>query len=90
MSMPLEQAVLNHGTVVNGATARFACLSTYRLPGGTVEAKVIVMPDKADSEEVHLLHPGETFSVRDQTWKLERVENAEDRANWRVHIVRVS
>ena len=88
--MPLEQAVLNHGTVVNGTTACFGCISAYRLPDGTIEAIVVVMPNASDSHEEFTLHPGDTFPVRDQTWKLDHVENAEDRANWRVHIVRVS
>jgi hypothetical protein len=90
MIMPLEQAVLNHGTVVNGTTARFACYTPVVLADGTVEVLVIVMPDEMDSDEEHTLHPGDTFPVRDQTWKLDQVENVEDRADWRVHIVRVS
>ena len=88
--MPLEQAILSHGTVVNGTTARFGCISTYRLPDGTIEAIVVVMPDASESDDEYTLHLGDTFPVRDETWRLERVENVEDRANWSVHIVRVS
>jgi len=88
--MPLDQAVLQHSRVVNGTEERFGCFSPYQLPDGTVEVTVIVMPDTTDSEDEYTLHPGDTFPVRDETWRLDRVENVEDHSNWRVHIVRVS
>jgi hypothetical protein len=90
MIMPLDQALLQQGRVVNGAEESFGCFTPYQLPDGTAEVKVVVMPDMTDTEEVHTLHPGDTFRVRDETWRLESVENVEDQANWRVHIVRVS
>jgi hypothetical protein len=90
MIVPEEKAELTHGTVVNYWTASFGCYTPVLLPDGAIEVLLIVMPRESGSEEEHTLHPGETFPVRDQTWKLDHVENAEDRANWRVHIVRVS
>jgi hypothetical protein len=85
--MAVEQETLRHGIIANRSIGRFAAWTPYLLPDGTAEVKIGVV---TDGEHEYRLHPGDTFPVRDQTWKLDHVENAEDRANWRVHIVRVS
>jgi Family of unknown function (DUF6406) len=87
MIMPEEKAELTHGTQVNYWIASFGCYTPVLLPDGAIE---VLLTLETDEEHEFTLHPGDTFPVRDQTWKLDRVENAEDRANWRVHIVRVS
>jgi hypothetical protein len=38
---------------------------------------------------MYVLQLGETFPVRDETWKLDRVEDASS-PDWRVYLVRVS
>ena len=85
--MLAEKATLRHGTQANYAIASFVAWSPYPLPDGTIEVKIAV---ETDEDREYGFHPRDTFPVRDQTWKLDHVENAEDRANWRVHIVRVS
>jgi hypothetical protein len=78
--------VLRHGTVVNGAAARFACLDPAVYPDGTVEVKLVVM---GQARQQHILHLGDTFPVRDQIWKLDRVENPGE-PKWLVYLVRVA
>jgi hypothetical protein len=87
MIMPEEKAELRHGTQVNYSMASFVAWTPYLLSDGTTEVKIAV---ETDQDREYRLHPGDTFQVRDQTWKLDHIENPEDRANWRVHIVRVS
>ena len=83
--MPIEEFVLRHGHQVNLDVASFACFGPYVSDDGKVEVKLGVA---AETDQDHFLRPGDTFQVRDQTWKLDRVENA-DTPDWGVHLVRV-
>ena len=80
------EVVLRHGIQSNEEIASFAALSPAVLPGGKIEVYLAV---GAEAEYEYRLNPGDTFPVRDQTWKLDRVDNPGAR-RWHVHLVRVA
>jgi hypothetical protein len=86
MIMPIEEIVLRHGRQRNLDVASLACIGTAISPDGTIKVKLNVA---TETDQQYFLHPGDTFQVRDQTWKLDRVENA-DKPDWEVHLVRVA
>lgn len=86
MTTPIDEVWLSHGIQANEDIASFAAYSPGVLPDGTIQVKLAI---KADAEYKHRLHPGDTFPIRDQIWKLDRVENP-DKPNWEVRLVRVS
>jgi hypothetical protein len=74
-------------TLSNGAegSSTMACLAPMVYPDGRVAVTVDV---GTDGEHEYLLHPGETFPVHDQTWRLDRVDNP-GTDYWQVRLVRV-
>ncbi|MGW6567321.1 DUF6406 domain-containing protein [Streptomyces sp. NPDC054975] len=54
--------------------ARFSVIRLYAPPGEPPSIRLVVA---ADEERTHLLYLGDTFPVRDETWKFERVGGLE-------------
>lgn len=63
----------------------FGVVSIDRSPGHPLTVKLAI---RADGEQDFLLQIGDTFTVLDRAWRLDRVENAES-SNWLVVLVRV-
>jgi len=84
--MAFTEVTLHNGVEASAGIASFTCLAPMVYPDGRVAVTVDVA---ADAGHEYLLHPGETFPAHDQTWKLDRVDNAGTH-DWRVRLVRVS
>ncbi|MFF9017925.1 DUF6406 domain-containing protein [Streptomyces sp. NPDC014870] len=54
--------------------ARFSVIHLYALAGEPLRIRLLVV---ADEERTYDLELGETFPVREETWKFERVDNLE-------------
>lgn len=83
--MPIDEVWLSHGIQANEDIASFAALWPALHPDGKIEVTLAV---GAEAEHEYLLHPGDTFPVRDQTWKVDRVENP-GKPTWEIRLVRV-
>jgi hypothetical protein len=83
--MTLTEVTLRNGAEASPGTACLACLAPMVYPDGRVAVTVDV---GTDGEHEYLVHPGETFPVRDQTWRLDRVDNP-GTDDWRVLLIRV-
>jgi hypothetical protein len=83
--MPSEHIELRNGRQVNLSIASFAALSPAVYPDGKIEVTLAV---GAESEYEYELHPGDTFPVRDQTWKLDHIDDPGTR-EWVMHLVRI-
>lgn len=84
--MSTNEFWLFHGSQANKSIGSFAAYDPVVLPDGTVLVKLSV---EADGEYKYRLNPGDTFSVGDQIWRLNHVENP-DKPDWEVQLVRVS
>lgn len=84
--MTTEQVTLRQGHLVGRAVGDFGGISTYVSPEGDAEVQIFV---DADGEHEYWLRPGDTFPVCNQTWKLDRIENPEDK-HWTALLVRVA
>lgn len=91
--MPQTEIAISQGIQINANVAYFAASPPFLLDDGTLEVDVHTFVEDEggddDQEQTHVLHPGDTFQVRDQTWKLDHVENL-DTDDWLVYIVRVA
>jgi hypothetical protein len=83
--MAFTEITLHSGAEANAGIASFTCLAPMVYPDGRVAVTVDVA---ADAGHEYLLHPGETFPAHDQTWKLDRVDNAGTQ-EWRVRLIRI-
>ena len=83
--MSVEHIELRRGHQVNLSYASFAAYTPSVLADGTIHVKLAIA---ADGEHTYRLHPGETFPVGDETWKLDHVENPSG-PEWAIHLVRV-
>lgn len=81
----LDEVVLRHGVQANLPAASLSAFNAYLHPDGTVQVKLAV---HGASEFKKWINIGETFSVGDQTWKLDWVEGAGEE-NWKVYLGRV-
>ncbi|MGW7363700.1 DUF6406 domain-containing protein [Streptomyces sp. NPDC054841] len=66
--------------------AWFAVIYVYEPPGEPLTVRLVV---DADGEQKYTLHVGDTFPVRDETWKLDRVDDP-DSEDWVVILRRVT
>jgi hypothetical protein len=85
--MTLTELTLSNGDEASTEGISLACLTPMIYPDGRVAVSVDVGAESGDGRE-YLVHPGETFPVHDQTWKLDRVDNA-GTGDWLVRLVRV-
>lgn len=83
--MATDEIILQQGLQVNEAIGSIGAVNAYVSPGGVFEVKLFV---KTDTEYERWIRIGDTFPVRDQTWKLDRVDNAEH-DDWVIRLVRV-
>ncbi|MEW1640263.1 DUF6406 domain-containing protein [Streptomyces sp. NPDC093801] len=79
------EIVLQHAAPWVRADATFVVIHVYAPDGGSVRVFLFV---KADGEEEYELGIGDTFSVRGETWALDRVEDHLSR-NYRVILRKV-
>jgi Family of unknown function (DUF6406) len=84
--MAANQIILRHGLQANVSVGSFGVV--YADKGADEGSPEVLLSVAADDEREHLLHPGDTFPVRDQTWRLDRVENPGGR-DWTVTLSRV-
>lgn len=83
--MDIDEIVIRRGHLVNEDIGSFGVVYAGQPDGQPVTVRLSV----GTEEEHHYdLHPGDTFPVRDQVWKLDRVEDLQTRS-WRVVLVRV-
>lgn len=82
-----ETIILRPGKTVRSRRGDFAATATDASVGedGIVEVRLVVDADAVRELE---LQPGGTFSVRDQTWRLNRVMNPE-KEDWKAQLVRI-
>ncbi|TDC87015.1 DUF6406 domain-containing protein [Actinomadura sp. 7K507] len=72
--MAIEEIGLKHGTQAHlDAGMKIGLVSVREEQDSTAATVVIATMD--DSEHDFQLHPGDTFPLGDQTWKLTRVES---------------
>jgi hypothetical protein len=83
--MEVNKILLWHGVQANEDIGSFGVFNAVALPDGTPEVYLAVTTDK---EYEYTLHPGDTFPVRDQTWKLDRVEDPGG-SDWTVVLTKV-
>jgi hypothetical protein len=83
--MAIDEVSLKHGHLANLDAGRFGVIDIDARDDHPLTVRLGVV---ADEEHRHTLRLGETFPVRDQTWKLDRVDNA-DKSDWTVVLTRV-
>ena len=83
--MPASEIVLRNGHLVHEEVGSFASYTPFISPSGGVEVKIFI---KTDTESKRWYSVGENFSVRDQVWKLDRVENP-GQDDWVAYLARV-
>lgn len=84
--MTLDEIGLRPNRQRNTDIGSFAAVNVHGgVDGGPPEVDLVV---ETDEEHDFVLHPGDTFPVREQTWKLDRVENPGSH-NWTVVLSRV-
>lgn len=84
--MTTETIFLKHGRQRNMDIASFGVV--YADEGRDGGPPEVLLAVEADGEHDFTLHPGDTFPVRDQVWKLDRVEDPGSR-DWVVVLSRV-
>ncbi|WP_030620314.1 DUF6406 domain-containing protein [Streptomyces sclerotialus] len=82
--MPMNEIRLRHGVPRRGDNARFGVIHVDAREEPVAVRLVVI----TDEERQYTLTPGEHFPVRDETWKIDRVEDplSED---WRVVLTKV-
>ncbi|HEY0537116.1 MAG TPA: DUF6406 domain-containing protein [Actinoallomurus sp.] len=70
--MAANEIVLRHGLQANMNIGSFGVIYADEGSEGPPEVLISVAAEEAQK---FVLHPGDTFPVRDQTWKLDKVEN---------------
>jgi Family of unknown function (DUF6406) len=83
--MEAEEIVLRHGLQANVNIGRFGVLNVDARENNPLVVRLGVVDDE---EHRYNLRLGDTFPVRDQTWRLDRVENPGGR-DWTVTLSRV-
>jgi hypothetical protein len=83
--MTVNEILVWHGIQANEDIGSFSAYNAAVLPDGSTEVYLAVT---AGDEYEYTLHPGDTFPVRDQTWKLDHVENP-GQPDWLVVLRRV-
>ena len=83
--MEEEQIVLRHGHQANVGIGRFGVLNVDARENNPLVVRLGVVDDE---EHRYNLRLGDTFPVRDQTWRLDRVDNPGGR-DWTVTLSRV-
>jgi hypothetical protein len=86
--MTYSEVTLHNGVEASTGIASITCLTPMIYPDGRVTVSVDV-DASVDAGHEYLLHPGETFPVHDQTWKLDRVDNP-GTDYWQVRLIRVT
>src|SRR2546426_538749 len=76
---------LRNSIQVNDNLGNFSAFNAVRLPDSTEE---VYLSLSTDETRQYTLSPGDTFPVRDQNWKLDRVENS-GTPNWYVVLRRI-
>ncbi|GLY81120.1 DUF6406 domain-containing protein [Actinoallomurus iriomotensis] len=71
--MTVRQIVLRHGIQFNANIGSFSAI--YAEEDSASGSPEVLVNIAADGEREYVLHPGDTFTVRDQTWKLASVNN---------------
>ncbi|MFD0691552.1 DUF6406 domain-containing protein [Actinomadura fibrosa] len=92
MTTRLTEILLRPNRQRNSGIGSFAALHVYAPGGDTVpEVRLMVVTDE---ERVHVLHPGETFPVGEQTWKLDRIDtvpgSGEPGRDWEVVLTAIA
>jgi hypothetical protein len=83
--MKVDQIVLWRNVQANEDIGSFSAYNAALLPNGSPE---VYLTFATDEEYEYTLHLGDTFPVRDQVWKLDKVENAGTK-DWVVVLQRV-
>ena len=84
--MTLDEIRLRPNTQSNTDIGSFGVVNVHEgVHGGPPEVDLAV---ETDDEYDFVLHPGDTFPVRDQVWKLDHVDNPAGH-NWTVVLSRV-
>jgi hypothetical protein len=84
--MAATEIVLRHGLQANVSIGSFSVVYADEGPGGGPPEVLVSVA--ADGEHEYVLRPGDTFPVRDETWKLGRVENP-GKHDWTVVLTKV-
>ncbi|WP_432705957.1 DUF6406 domain-containing protein [Actinoallomurus iriomotensis] len=83
--MKSDEITIRRGIQVNTDIASFSAYNAALLPDGSIE---VYLTFTTDQDHEFTLHLGDTFPVRDQTWRLDRVEDA-GKPNWHIALRRV-
>ncbi|GLY74100.1 DUF6406 domain-containing protein [Actinoallomurus iriomotensis] len=83
--MSSDSITLRNGLQANVSIGSFAIINVDAREGHPLVVRLGVVDDE---EHRYNLHPGDTFPVRDQTWKLDRVENPGS-PDWTIVLTRV-
>ena len=83
--MEADEIVLRHGLQANMSIGRFGVLNVDAREDNPLVVRLGVVDDE---EHRYDLRVGDTFPVRDQTWKLDKVENPGGR-DWTVTLSRI-
>lgn len=84
--MTLDEIRLRPSWLANTEIGSFGAINVHAgVDGGPPEVDLVV---KTDEEHDFVLHPGDVFPVRDQTWKLDHIEKPDSR-DWTVVLSRV-
>jgi hypothetical protein len=84
--MAVNEIVLSHGLQANVSIGSFGVI--YAEQGGEGPPEVLISV-AAEEEQEFVLRPGDTFPVRDQTWKLDKVQNPGG-YDWTVTLSRIA
>ncbi|MCO6011028.1 hypothetical protein NE236_39340 [Actinoallomurus purpureus] len=84
--MPAGRIFLSNGIQANEDIGSFAVIHVDARADHPLTVRLGVVTDE---EHRYTLSPGDSFPVRDQTWRLEPVENAGSR-DWIVTLTRVA
>jgi hypothetical protein len=83
--MAANEIILWHGVSANEDFGNFGVINIDARENHPLVVRLGVVDDE---EHRYNLSPGDTFPVRDQTWKLDRVENPSSR-DWTVVLTKV-
>ncbi|GLY74113.1 DUF6406 domain-containing protein [Actinoallomurus iriomotensis] len=84
--MSVTEIHLGQGRQRNTSLGSFGVV--YVNPGKDGDPPEVLLSVDTDDEQDFKLRPGDTFPVRDQTWKLDRVETSSG-SDWTVVLTRV-
>ena len=84
--MTFSEVTLHNGIEASAGIASITCVTPMIYSDGRVAVSVDV---GVGAGHEYLLHPGETFPIHDQTWKLDRIDNP-GTDYWRVRLIRVT